>query len=102
LLGGAVATPSQVRDAAARGVSWPQLGLTVHEVLSPRENDLYGTAPAGSGSGSAGLLVHNSLQVFDGGLRALGALNVMPSRKISEAAVWKVNRDLDNPFYVRV
>ena len=98
LLGGTVATPAQVRAASKRGASWPQLGLTVHE-LSPRENDLYGTAPTGSGGGGGGL-VQNSLQVFDGGLRGLGAVNVMGT--ISPATVERVNGDATNPFFVRV
>ena len=94
LLGGVVATEAQVHAAAASGADWPQLGLTMNDE-SPRENDMRGLAP----TGAAGVL-RNVLQVFDGGLRALGAVNVYTN--ISAAAVERVNSDPTSPFHVRL
>lgn len=94
LLGGVVATTSQVQGVAAAGAHWPQLGLTV-QVVSPHENDFYGTAPVD------GHLIHNSLQVFDGGIRALGAMNVMPIQPLSGATAARLNGDPTNPFWFR-
>ena len=94
LLGGVVATEAQVHAAAASGVDWPQLGLTMNDE-SPRENDMRGVAPAGARG-----VLRNVLQVFDGGLRALGAVNVYTN--ISAAAVERINSDPTNPFLIRL
>jgi hypothetical protein len=94
LIGGAVATEAQVHAAAASGAHWPQLGLTKNNE-SPRENDLRGLAPAGAAG-----VVRNVLRVFDGGLRALGAVNVFAAMNASTAS--RVNGDPTNPFYIRL
>jgi hypothetical protein len=94
LLGGVVATEAQVHAAAASGVDWPQLGLTMNDE-SPRANDMRGLAPAGAMG-----VVRNVLRVFDGGLRALGAVNVYTN--ISATVVERVNSDPTSPFHVRL
>lgn len=71
-LGGTVATEAQVGAAAAAGAAWEQLGLTQNERHATSWVSMVGTAP----QEGTGAVVRNAVKVFDGGARALGAVNV--------------------------
>jgi sialidase-1 len=75
-LGGTVATEAQVRAAAAAGAAWEQLGSTQNERYATSWVDKVGTAPRGSGVA----VVRSAVKVFDGGARALGAVNVFGTK----------------------
>ena len=90
--------------AAEAGADWPQLGLTVNvrHAEGLAENELCGTRPVGKAG-----VVRNSLRVWDGGLRGLGALNVFAaagssgsSGVMTEAVARRVNGDPTNPFWI--
>ena len=97
LLGGAVATEAQVSAAAAAGAKWPQLGLTVNarHAEGLAENALCGTRPEG-----AGRVARNALRVFDGGIRALGAVNVFSEGGLAAEVVRQINAEPANPFVI--
>jgi hypothetical protein len=97
LLGGAVATHAQVLAAASGGAVWPCLGLTIDERHGEglAENELFGTRA----DGDSNAVVHNTLRVYDGGLRALAAVNIVGPAP-DDTTVAKVNSDPENPFFV--
>jgi sialidase-1 len=71
LVSGVVATQAQVTQAAAAGVQWPQLGLTINRNASTSWAGMVGAAP----DGKTGGMIFNSLQMFDGGTTGLSAVN---------------------------
>jgi hypothetical protein len=93
LFDGQVATKPQVSAAAAAGGRWQQLGLTVSSLKSWA--DMYGTAPS-----AVDRVEMNSLRMFDGGTKALSAVNIF-SAKMAHAVAERINANLRNPFFVR-
>ena len=99
LLSGVVATQQQVVAAAASGVTWPQLGLTINEHANESWSSMIGARPQGHGPNGGSGLAFNSLQVFDGGTTGLSAVNVVGI--LSPTVVAAVNRNPRSPFFIR-